>query len=213
MLFPQNYMYAMQHNWYDSGTRLEKQCISRNWHVSMGCCFVRPVGLTIPLCSTLRLVPSVLDTSTRFSCESTQYRFWLSQSIASDITTMGCSLRMRWGVRSEGEVVEGGREGGRGRGRGEGGEGEGREGEKGTLACLFPVPHMLSSYTCKLSACNTHACLPLVKHMIVIYLASELHCALASYHTNACGTLHSLCCLPSRQCLLLPLCWLPCMYM
>ena len=79
-----------------------------------------PVGLTIPLCSTLRLVPSVLATSTRFSCESTQYRFWLSQSIASDVTAMGCSLRMRWGVRSEGEGGEGGREGGR-KGGGEGG--------------------------------------------------------------------------------------------
>ena len=85
-----------------------------------------PVGLTIPLCSTLRLVPSVLATSTRFSCESTQYRFWLSQSIASDVTAMGCSLRMRWGVRSEGEGGEGGEGGGRKEGRG----GGGREGEK-----------------------------------------------------------------------------------
>ena len=87
-----------------------------------------PVGLTIPLCSTLRLVPSVLDTSTCFSCESTQCRFWLSQSIASDVTAMGCSLRMRWGVRSEGE-------------------GEGREGEKGThntsppAGKIHPPPH------------------------------------------------------------------------
>ena len=66
-------------------------------------------------------------------------------------------------MRSEGEGGEGREGGGRKEGRGRGG----REGEKGTLACLSPVPHMLSSYTCKLSACNTHACLPLVKHMIV----------------------------------------------